>query len=417
MLISVPLSRAAGNISLMLLGLFSLLQFRKHLFFRVEYQLLLPVALFLLMLISLFWSIDFAETANALWKELTLFAIPVCFLLFPVFSKSQKTKILNAYAYGMAVLSVYYLVRAAVRFAMHGDPGVFFYHDLVDEKLNAIHVTVYMAVAFFAMLVKKGKDTIDKVSLGLLFLMILLLSSKNIIVVVFSLLAVYYLFYSGKSRLKKTYILISLPLLLAAVLLFTKVSDRFKVEYNSVMTDNTINEQLSQPNAKVYNMSVRQAWEQDKFEPNDFFAGTSFRVYQLRIFIEMLKEDHIFFTGYGLNASYTKVKSKAIEHNLYLGNGSEPGYQNKNFHDQYVQNFAELGIFGLLLLVVMLFVTLRNGIKAKDFVHISFAILMISLFLTESFLWRQRGVMFFTVLYCLFNSGIAYLAPRKRKKL
>jgi O-antigen ligase len=63
-----------------------------------------------------------------------------------------------------------------------------------------------------------------------------------------------------------------------------------------------------------------------------------------------------------------------------------------------------LGIFGLLLLLVILFVNLNNALKTKDFIHISFAVLMISLFLTESFLWRQRGVMFFTVMYCLFNS-------------
>ena len=54
----------------------------------------------------------------------------------------------------------------------------------------------------------------------------------------------------------------------------------------------------------------------------------------------------------------------------------------------------------------MLFVNLKNGINNKNFIHISFAVLMISLFLTESFLWRQRGVMFFTIMYCLFNVRI-----------
>jgi O-antigen ligase len=51
-----------------------------------------------------------------------------------------------------------------------------------------------------------------------------------------------------------------------------------------------------------------------------------------------------------------------------------------------------------------LIINIKNALKSKDFIHFAFSILMISLFLTESFLWRQRGVVFFTVMYCLFNS-------------
>ena len=71
------------------------------------------------------------------------------------------------------------------------------------------------------------------------------------------------------------------------------------------------------------------------------------------------------------------------------------------FHNQYVQNFAELGVIGFLLLLVILFINTKNAFATKDFIHIAFAILMISLFLTESFLWRQRGVLFFMLFYSL----------------
>jgi O-antigen ligase len=127
-------------------------------------------------------------------------------------------------------------------------------------------------------------------------------------------------------------------------------------------------------------------------------------VYQFRIFTELIKDNYIFFIGLGLDASYPKIEEKAKYYNLYLGKNGEDGYQNKNFHNQYVQNFADLGVFGFLLIVVMLFINLKNAIKSKEFVHFAFSILMISLFLTESFLWRQRGVVFFTMMYCLFNS-------------
>ena len=51
-----------------------------------------------------------------------------------------------------------------------------------------------------------------------------------------------------------------------------------------------------------------------------------------------------------------------------------------------------------------LIVKFQNAIKIKDFINISFAFLMISLFLTESFLSRQRGIIFFIALYSFFNT-------------
>ncbi len=128
-------------------------------------------------------------------------------------------------------------------------------------------------------------------------------------------------------------------------------------------------------------------------------------MYQVRIFTEMLHEDPIFFTGYGLNASINKIDAKSMEHNIYRGEDKRTGGYNRfNFHNQYVEAFADLGVFGFLLIVAMVVVNLINGIRLKYFVHIAFAVLMISLFLTESFLWRQRGLVFFTLFYCLFNN-------------
>jgi hypothetical protein len=97
---------------------------------------------------------------------------------------------------------------------------------------------------------------------------------------------------------------------------------------------------------------------------------------------------------------------------LFLGDKEHEGYQDKNLHNQYIQNFSDLGIIGFALLLVILLFNIKNAIKNKDFVHFAFAILMISLFLTESFLWRQRGVVFFTLFYCLFNSNVLKDNPK-----
>jgi O-antigen ligase len=335
-------------------------------------------------------------------------------LLFRSFSTEQKQNIIKYYSHGILLFTVFYFGKALIRFLITKDTSVFFYHELVTKDVNAIHVSVYVAIAFFYFFTKSVKSLFDIIAIGLLGAMVFLLSSKNIIVVFIGLMICYHLFYSKMSKKMRLKNLIVFIIFLVSLTFVGKIKERFKQEYETIMTDSSVNDVISKGSDKVYNVSIKQAWTNTAFKANDYFPGTAFRVYQLRIFLEMLQEDAIFLTGYGLNASYSKIAEKGVHYQLFLGDDKQEGYQTKNFHNQYIQNFAELGVFGLLLLLAMLFLNLKNAIKSKDFIHISFAVLMISLFLTESFLWRQRGVLFFTAMYCLFNSGFAEITKKPK---
>ena len=407
-LLTIPLALIESSISLGLLLVTTVIYFKKS-NFKLDKNLLLPVALYLLMFLSVFWTIDFDRTTTALLKQIPLLIIPLCFLCFQSFTENQKAKIIQYYSYGIALFSVFYMLKAIIRYFITHNIEVFFYHELVSKEVNAIHVSVYVAIAFFYFFIKPIKKISDYVIMLLLLLLVFLLSSKNIIVVFIGLIVIYHLFYSKISKQLRLKNLIIVLVLLVSLTFVGKIKERFKQEYETIMTDSTVNDVISKNGGIVYNVSIKQAWTNVKFAPNDFFPGTAFRVYQLRIFLELLQENKIFWQGFGLNASYNKIEEKGVLYNVYLGDGTKnmEGYQKKNFHNQYVQNFADLGIFGFLLLIIMLIINLKNGIKTKNFVHISFAILMISLFLTESFLWRQRGVMFFTIMYCIFNTQVS----------
>ncbi len=411
-LLTIPLSHTVSSISVGLLLLITIINSKKE-YFKFDYNILLPISLYFLMLLSVIWSIDQKETIKALSKELPLLIIPICFLLFKPLSSAQKQKILKYYSYGIFLFTIFYLTKALIRFFITDDFSVFFYHELVTKDVNAIHVSVYVSIAFFYFFIKPIKKILDYIIIVLLGIMVFLLSSKNIIVVFIGLMVCYHLFYSKNSQRMRLKNLVLFFVFIISLTFIGKVKERFKQEYETIMTDSSVNDVISKGDAKVYNVSIKQAWTNTSFKPNDYFPGTAFRVYQFRIFTEMLQEDPIFFTGYGLNASYPKIEAKGIQYNLFLGDNENQGYQTKNFHNQYIQNFADLGIFGLLLLVLILAINLKKALKTKDFIHISFAVLMISLFLTESFLWRQRGVMFFTVMYCLFNSEIVEKIQKK----
>ncbi len=411
-LLTIPLSYAVNSIALAIFVVAVIFRFRNRFVFNSH--LLLPVLLYVLMLISFFWSIDIPATLKALSKELPLLLIPIGFMFIPPFSIQQRNTILKFYSIGIVFFCIFYLLKAVVRFFMTQDSSVFFYHELVTKDVNAIHVSVYVAVAFFYFFTKSAKSVFDIFSAILLTAMVFLLSSKNIVIIFIGLVIVQQLFYTKTSKKLRLKNLIIVVILLFSLTFVGKIRERFKAEYETVMVDSSVNDVIFKPEDKVYNVSIKQAWNNKTFQPNDYFPGTAFRVYQFRIFIEMMQEDAIFWTGYGLNASYPKIEQKTKQYNLFLGNESEEGYQKKNFHNQYLQNFAELGVFGFILLVLMLIVNLKNGIKSKDFVNIAFAVLMISLFLTESFLWRQRGVMFFTLIYCIFNATLGNQPKKER---
>lgn len=416
LLITLPISMAVNNILLGVFFLSSLLYVRKNKFV-LSVTFLIPILLFVWMCVSYFWSIDLKRTLSAIPKEIALLLLPIAFMLIPTFTKEQKDKILKYYSYTMLIYVVFFLIRALIRFLITKETSVFFYHGpdnetdtgLVPRLLNAIHVSVYVSIAFFYFFIKEHKTKWEQVASILLFVFVILLSSKNIILVLVLLILIQVFFYSKVANRLRLRNLTILLLVLAVVISFGKIKERFLIEFTS-NTEKSLSHNVKVNNeVGVNNISIYEAWNNKKFTHNDYFPGTSFRVYQFRMFTEFLAEEAIFWKGFGLNASLNKLLEKEKYYNLY------PGYGKFNFHNQYVQNFAELGVIGFLLLLVILFINTKNAFATKDFIHIAFAILMISLFLTESFLWRQRGVLFFMLFYCLYNMKADYRLEKKIK--
>lgn len=407
--VTIPFSLGLNNVALIVfLGSVLLLKKKSFVFSK---ELFLPVLLYFLMVLSYFWSIDKLLTTKALPKEIALLLIPFAFMVLQPISKKFKSKILKYYSFSIVLIVVYFLIRAVIKFFILKDTSVFFYHGeydndigLVSKELNAIHVSVFVAIAFFYFYTSKKKNIINNIISSALFGFIVLLSSKNIILVFILLIVVHFLFFSksaNKMRLRNIFIFL---IVIGFVFSFGKIKERFQLEFQTNSDKSLSSNVIKDLPEGVHNVSVSEAWSNEKFTPNDFFPGTAFRVYQARLFFEFIKEENVFWTGFGLNSSYKKLEQKAVFYNVFQGTNEIEGYQKKNFHNQYIQVFVELGIFGFILLVLILLINLKKAIKNKDFIHIAFAVLMISVFLTESFLWRQRGVVFFIIFYCLFNS-------------
>jgi O-antigen ligase len=399
-LLAIPLKYIVGSISIILFILAAFVNFRrKNLSFSKS--LLIPVAFYLLMGLSLFWTREFKLSMAGLQKELIFLLVPIAFAVMPKLTVPQRYKIVGLFSYGMVLFCVFYLAKAVFKFISTREISVFFYHELVTLDVNAIYVSVFTSFALFYFIDRKNKDNLTRIIIGFLTIMVFLLSSKSIIFIDFILIICYYSFFSDVPKSVRFLTVTAVGGFLFFSLFFVdEVRDRFLLEFETAFVDNTVNAKIGNENEIVYNVSLQQAWNDKQFKDNQFFPGTALRVYQFRIFTELMREESVVLTGFGLEASQDQIQKKATQYNLY------DGYGDFNFHNQYVQSFAELGFFGFLLLISMLYITIKKACQHKDFLQITFGITMIVLFLTESFFCRQRGITFFVVLYCLFNSFV-----------
>ncbi len=397
-LITLPLKSifvSIATISLVITSVF----LNKSQGFNFKRAFFIPILFFGIMAMSLLWTKNYNDTLSGIQKALSFIVIPMVFFAIPQVSKESLNNIFRIYGFGMVFYAVFYIAIASKCYLETNNTNVFFNINLVPIDPGAIYMSVFASLALFYFVQIEKKKSIEKVALSIIIVFIFLLSSKSIITIDFIIIVWFYAFYAKIPNGTKVLTILVVSLFLLFSIFFVKeVKDRFLVEYETAFVDNISHGKLNKQPEKNHNVSIKEAWTNTKFQQTDFFPGTALRVYQARIYKEMLQEEPLLLKGFGLEASQYRIRQKAKEHNLFYD------YGEFNFHNQYIQSLAELGIVGLLILVIMLFVNLNNGLLKKDFLHIAFAITMIMLFLSESFFCRQRGIVFFILLYCLFNA-------------
>lgn len=363
-----------------------------------EKSMLIPFLFFIIMALSLFWTHNYADSISGLQKSLSFIVIPAIFIIIPKIFEDSKNNIFRLYSFGMLFYAIMYFAIACLNYYNTQNREYFFNKNLVPDDPGAIYMSVFASFALFYFVQLKSRKIIENVALIVLSIFIFLLSSKSIITIDFVIIIWFYAFYAKISQGTKVLTIFTASLFLFFSIFFVKeVKERFFLEFETAFVDNINNKNNNIDSTSIHNVSVSEAWKKKLFQQSDFFPGTAIRVYQLRVFNEIQQETPVFFTGLGLEASQEFIRKKAQEHNINKEFGEY------NFHNQYIQSLAEIGVFGLLILIIMLFYNLFNGIQKKDFLHIAFSITMILLFLSESFFCRQRGIVFFIILYCLFN--------------
>ncbi|MBV7269167.1 O-antigen ligase family protein [Winogradskyella luteola] len=336
---------------------------------------LLPFFIFTLFsFITIAWSVDKPQTMHAIGRQTPLFLLAIAGMFLPKLSNDIIKSIFDRFSVFVSGLSILLTILAIIKYYKYGFEGFLYYHELVSPlELNAIYVSYIVSFCFLHTLQNSTKTLLVKIiKLLVLGVFLIMLSSKMILFITIILSALIIIF-----KFKNTlYKLMAFGLILLAIILVlvfaNPIKNRFISEFNS---------------------SYKEILKKRNFEKGRVYTGFEARLLQIRVFKEIMNTPKDYVLGMGLDASKRQIA------NTHRGLKTPTRFHTYNFHNQYLQVFAELGLIGLFLLSVSLALALKRALSAKYF--LPFVFISMALFLSESVLWRQRGMLFFGTLYIL----------------
>jgi len=207
--------------------------------------------------------------------------------------------------------------------------------------------------------------------------------------IIFLLLIFYFLFVITMSGARTLTVSIA-AIIIGSLVIYGAMNKSFKLFfYAGLLLTSIVVFVLINPIVKTRFMDMTK----NKYETTNYgsyFARTLLWVPGM----EIIQENILF--GVGIGDAQKELDKKFIQYNYIEGIGMD-------MHNQYLQILLEVGVVGLFIYISMLCIQLRNSIKQKNLLYLSFLVLFIIGSITESMFCRQNGIIYF-----LFFSFIFY---------
>lgn len=354
----------------------------------------------LIILLASFWGlhvIGLSYTQNMYYGLVDL-QHKLSFIVFPIFFLSSSHRILPfkkwfsvVFVLGSVVAGItllanaFYMSTSVVLNQLIFNPvpyDAWWENYFRYDRLSVFHHTSYLAMYFtFSIAIlfgfikqSKSKSNVILNVLGIIFLyvLIILLSSRAGILIgtLTLIIGMIWLFFR---KFKTVILIISFVFLTFSAYMFIHYNERFNLLNENI--EAIVDEEETVENNKPAKDMRIQIWSSI---PN------------------IIGNNWVF----GFGTGDTKDELISGYKRLGLTNACEKQY---NAHNQYLETLLAQGIFGfVLLLILLLFPIYRYYKTGGDFLPIILLGIVILNLLFESMLVRISGVMFFAVFYCLF---------------
>jgi O-antigen ligase len=364
---------------------------------RFKGLLILPILLYLLHIIGVAQSTNLEGGFFDMQMKLSLLLLP---LLYPYQRESYKSNWRNflwIFVAGCAVASLYYFGYAAYRscsvvdglLAFNPIPKYgwnnYFLSTEFSYLIHPSYLALYLLVALLIIGVELSRlwKRRARIKIAVTFFTLFLVSALIMLesragILGFCLLAFVWLLYLVFA--KQRYIVgvgVLVALFGLTYFVFTKF-DRLANTAKSLQTTAV---------AGIKNQSKED--------------GTAIRFWIWKSALSVVKEHPVWGVGTG------DVRDELQKQYESKGMAISAQYRH-NAHDQYLETWLGVGVFGLMALLAMFIAPLWVGIKRRDWLLVGFICLCSVSFMFESMLNSVMGVGFFAIFYTMLVSRIGF---------
>ncbi|NVN94889.1 MAG: O-antigen ligase family protein [Bacteroidetes bacterium] len=336
------------------------------------------ISIYVLYVIGLIYTSNFAYASFDLEVKLTFLLIPVVFFSsdFSKFDKKSIIKVFISFIGGCFLSSILSMLHSYYLYQSNNTSFWFFYSS-ASAFHHPSYISMYLIFAMTIIVYLLINDLIKnrklKYIFGLIliwfFIYVIMLSSKAGI---FSLI-IGIVFLLGYWIIKKRNYLISIIMIIIFILSIALGANKIPLVTNRIT-------------------SSFQALKSNKNDVN-IEDGTVQRMEIWKTSLDIIKDHFLIGVGTG------DVKDELLAHYDKKGMTFAKA-NNLNAHGQFFQTFITLGFIGFLNLVLMFFIPLFQAIKKPNYIYLFFIIIVFINILVESMFENQAGVVFYT----FFNS-------------
>lgn len=341
------------------------------------------VAIYLLHLISIIYTDNKDEGCNDLRLKITLFLIPLFLLSTSLFTQHRKIMLLKLFGLLMVSMACVDLIIASADYWVNSNKEVFYYTKLPSLLNGKPHYTAwYYTLAMFVVLHQILTEKTHRLLWGLGFLLLLislvLLSSRIYLIAFLTVFTISFVVWASKTK--------------ASIHTWIKVLFGFLTLITIMLVNPKIKARISDTKVEI-----------QKLFGADTHRETNPRVYLWQYAIDVIAEKPILGYGVGDAKDELNIALEDCDAKFWNGEKNIPIHaKNLNYHNQFLQTWAEVGVLGFLLL---LFLMIRPFfLKNQHPLFLIFVGLTLIGFLTESMLERQAGVVLFAFMYPLLSS-------------
>ena len=358
------------------------------------------IVFFLLTILSLFYSKDFDYGLFHIQEKLSIAFFPIILAGSNKIIKNNFKTVLLIFVLGNFIASAYYLLNAIIpniviengnwyiKFWIWDIHKPFSFWKVVNMRVSTFsysYLSVFKHPAYFAMyltfsisiliylykqkMAKKKWQKLAMITTMVFFAFMIYLLQSSAGFITFGIVSILSVLYEFKAKQKKRYIFIGSIFVVMGILAlsFSKPVQKRLKDYTDVI--------LNPKTSKLFDKDDR--------------IGLWYSA------VEVIKENLWFGTAPADLSDELAKKYK--KHNL-----KDAQEEKLNAHNQYLETFAGLGIFGFLSLIFILVYGFYLAYKKRHYLLFFLLIILSINFLFESMMNRMAGILFMMFFYSLF---------------